>query len=88
MLRPCYLALRRAVTLANRPNKVIVLNEPDRALTERDIEEVLGVSVAATLDVHPDIARAVDAGLLTARPPRHALRSLHAIVRADEAVES
>jgi hypothetical protein len=78
VLRPCYLALRRAASLASRPTGVVAVMEPGRALGRREIEDVIGVKVAAEIDVQPTIARAVDAGLLSARLPRGLSRTLKA----------
>jgi hypothetical protein len=78
VLRPCYLALRRATALRLRPTGIVVLIEPGRALGRREIEDVIGVKVAAEIDVEPTIARAVDAGLLAARLPRGLSRTLKA----------
>lgn len=75
VLRPCYLALRRAM-VAPRPSGVILVCEPDRALSAADVEDVLGVRVVAEIPWDPTVARAVDAGLLVTRLPR---RLLHAI---------
>jgi hypothetical protein len=76
VLRPCYLALRRAVAAPFRPSGVVLVREPGRALTRRDVEAVLGVPVRAEVDLDPAIARAVDAGLLSARLPRGLERAL------------
>ncbi len=70
VLRPCYLALRRALAAPIRPSAVVLVDEPGRALTRRDIEEVMGVPVRAEIAYDPAIARAVDAGLLAGRVPR------------------
>jgi Flp pilus assembly CpaE family ATPase len=77
VVRPCYLALRRAANHPLRPDGVVLVTEPGRALTRADVEAVLGVPVLASVPVEPVIARAVDAGLLAARLPRplRALRS-------------
>lgn len=77
--RPCYLALRRAVRCATRPSGVIVVTEPGRALSQRDIEHSLGVPVEATVSFDPAVARAVDAGLLAVRLPRIASRELRRV---------
>ncbi len=80
VLRPCYLALRRAVA-APRPTAVVVVNEPGRSLSVRDIEDALGVPVATVIEWDPAIAHAVDTGLLRARVPRrlsYALRKVAA----------
>ena len=74
VIRPCYLALRRALVAPLRPSAAIVVVERGRTLTHRDVSEVLGVPVRAVLDWNDTVARAVDAGLLGSRVPR-ALRS-------------
>lgn len=76
--RPCYLALRRAVAMGVQPSGIVLVGEPGRALTARDVERSLGAPVVAELQYDPAVARAVDAGLLAARLPRslaHSLRS-------------
>jgi MinD-like ATPase involved in chromosome partitioning or flagellar assembly len=77
VIRPCFLALRRAVAAPVRPSGVVLVREPGRSLGRRDVEDALQVPVCAEVDLEPAIARAVDAGLLAARLPRslaHALR--------------
>jgi cellulose biosynthesis protein BcsQ len=76
VVRPCYLALRRAATAPLRPSGVVLVTEPGRALGRRDVEAVLGVDVRAEIALDPTVARAVDAGLLAARLPRPLERSL------------
>jgi hypothetical protein len=76
VLRPCYLALRRAEAAPIRPSGVILVNEQGRSLTRRDVEEVLGVPVRAEIPYEPAVARAVDAGLLATRVPRNLERLL------------
>jgi hypothetical protein len=83
VLRPCYLALRRAVAAPVRPSAVVLVREAGRALTRRDVEEVLGVPVRAEVDVDPAVARAVDAGLLAGRLPRSLAHSLRGLVCVD-----
>ncbi|HVM07847.1 MAG TPA: hypothetical protein VM345_05270 [Acidimicrobiales bacterium] len=70
VVRPCYLALRRAVASSLRPTGIVLVDEPGRALTALDIEEALDVPVLATVPHRPEIARAVDAGMLSGRLPR------------------
>ena len=76
VIRPCYLAVRRAVAVTPRPTGLIVLSEPGRALRRSDIESALGLPVAAELTIDPAVARAVDAGLLTTRLPAGAAGDL------------
>lgn len=87
VLRPCYLALRRAATSATRPDGVILLDELGRALTATDVEAALGAPVVATIEVHPQIARAIDAGLLIARPPQTALERLRLMTSTAAAIQ-
>jgi MinD-like ATPase involved in chromosome partitioning or flagellar assembly len=69
IIRPCYLALRRASVLATKPDGIIVITEPGRALGAHDVESVVGAPVLAEIPFDPAIARAVDAGLLAGRVP-------------------
>lgn len=78
VVRPCYLALRRAVSMGFRPSGVVVVNEPGRALEPSDIEHVVGVRVVATVQHDPAVGRAVDAGLLDSRLPATLRRALRA----------
>ena len=78
VIRPCYLALRRALAAPARPSGVVVVEEPRRSLDAVDIEDVLGVPVQAIVPWSADIARAVDAGLLGSRLPRPLAAALRA----------
>ena len=69
IIRPCYLALRRASLLTTKPHGIIVIAEPGRALGVHDVESVVGAPVLAEIPFDPAIARAVDAGLLAGRVP-------------------
>ncbi|HET7488806.1 MAG TPA: hypothetical protein VFJ85_12830 [Acidimicrobiales bacterium] len=71
VVRPCYLALRRALRagLAGTDGAVLVA-EPQRSLAAADVEDVLGLAVVATVAVTAEMARLLDAGLLAARTPR------------------
>lgn len=75
--RPCFLSLRRALALPLRPSEVVLLSEPGRALTRADVEDCVGAPVVAEVSVDPQVARAVDAGLLATRLPRGLARELH-----------
>jgi len=76
VIRPCYLALRRAVTAPLRPHGIVLVTEPGRALGRLDVEQVLAVPVRAEVPLDPAIARAVDAGLTAGRLPRLVERAL------------
>ena len=77
--RPCYLALRLAAASSVQPSGIVLIGEPGRALTARDIERAVGAPVVAELHYDPAVARAVDAGLLAARLPA---TLAHALTRA------
>ncbi len=74
--RACYLALRRAVSLPVRPSEVVLVAEAGRSLTRSDCERAIGAPVRATVAVEPEIARAVDAGMLRTRVPKGAIKAL------------
>ena len=74
--RPCFIAIRRAQHLHIRPTGIVLVDEPGRSLTSRDVENALGVAVAAEVRLDPAVARAVDAGLLIARLPKSLIISL------------
>jgi len=75
VVRPCYLAIRRALEFPVRPSGVVLVREDDRSLTAADIASALGVPVVATVLVDPRIARTVDAGMLGTRMPRPLARA-------------
>lgn len=76
VLRPCFLALRRAQQLPARPSGVVLVTEPGRALGPSDVEAVVDAPVVAVVRTDPAVARAVDAGLLGSRLPRSLARAL------------
>ena len=76
VLRPCYLALRRALAAPVRPDGIVLLSEPGRAISRTDVSDVLGRPVLAEIPIDPSIARAVDAGLLASRLPDGLARAL------------
>ena len=76
VVRPCYLALRRATAMSFRPSGVVVVNERGRALEPSDVEEILGVPVVAVVEHDLAVGRAVDAGLLGGRLPAALRRGL------------
>jgi MinD-like ATPase involved in chromosome partitioning or flagellar assembly len=71
VLRPCYLALRRAVHdgLLAATDGVVLVEEPGRALGSREVTEVLDLPVVAQVPLKAEVARAVDAGVLVTRMP-------------------
>jgi hypothetical protein len=77
--RPCYLSLRRAVRGRTRPTGIVLVAEPGRALSRRDVEHAVGAPVVTTVSLDPAVARAVDAGLLATRLPRPIGRELRRV---------
>ncbi|MBV9411223.1 MAG: hypothetical protein JO148_06480 [Acidimicrobiia bacterium] len=80
VLRPCYLALRRALKAPVEASGVVVVGEPQRSLQRADVEDVLGLRVRAAIPWKPAIATAVDAGLLARRLPQPLQRALDGLV--------
>jgi MinD superfamily P-loop ATPase len=79
VIRPCYLAMRRLITMRARPTGVIVVDEPGRNLRCIDLAQSIGVPVVAQLPFDPAVFNSVNAGLLAGRLPRslsHALRDI------------
>jgi hypothetical protein len=76
VVRPCYVALRRALRAPVRPSGIVLVTEPGRSLGRRDVEDVIGAPVRAEIELDPRVARAVDAGLLATRLPRGLHRAL------------
>lgn len=74
--RPCYLALRRFARLGEPCDAAILVGEPDRILTPHDVTSVLGVPIAARVNLDGDVARRVDAGVLISRPSESFVSSL------------
>jgi hypothetical protein len=68
---PCYLALRELVG-ADKPllGGLVLCAEAGRSLDRRDVEDIAGLPVLATVDVTPAVARTLDAGLAATRLAR------------------
>jgi hypothetical protein len=83
VIRGCYLALRRAVRidLAVRASGAVFVDEAGRSLGIRDVANVLGVPILATVGVRASTARAVDAGVLPARLPDALARPVREMLR-------
>lgn len=69
VLRACYLALRRVGTVP-RTTRVVLIEEPGRALGARDVAAAIGVEPWVCVTADPAVCRTVDAGLLATRRPR------------------
>jgi len=76
VIRPCYMALRRATQAPVRPSGIVVVQEPGRALTTADVQQVVQVPVLAEVVMDPAVARTVDAGMLAGRLPRSLAKAL------------
>ena len=78
VVRGCYLALRRGVRhrALELASGAVLIDEHGRSLGARDVEDVLGVPVMATIEARSSTARAVDAGVLPTRMPESLARLL------------
>jgi hypothetical protein len=79
--RACYLAMQRLHEVDLAPTEVALVREQERALGPTDVAAVAGVPVRTHVAVDPGIARAVDAGLLSARLPRKLARAVAGVRR-------
>lgn len=79
VVRPCYLAVRRAAAVPYTPDHVVLIRERLRALTAEDIERALALPVT-TIQHDPIIARAIDAGLLVTHAHRWLGRPLRQLI--------
>lgn len=68
VVRADYLHLRAASRLQHQLN-IVLVQEPDRVLGVKDIENVLG-PVQAVVKHTPVVQRTLDAGMLSSRPPK------------------
>lgn len=71
VLRPCYLAIRRARRSrhADMTSGVVLIEEPGRKISATEIESVLGIPVWSVIPWRAAIANTVDAGVLGTRLP-------------------
>jgi hypothetical protein len=74
--RSCFVALRHLQQAPVRASGVVLVSEPGRVLSRHDVEAAADAPVLAEIPLDPQVARRVDAGLLTGRLPRslHPLR--------------
>ncbi|MEZ5246516.1 MAG: hypothetical protein R2707_15560 [Acidimicrobiales bacterium] len=97
VIRACYLGVRRAVDAAGINTagintagidtaRIVLIEEPGRALSRRDIEAAVG-GVDIVLPWDPAVGRAVDAGLLASRIPR-SLRPLRRLLVPESTVRA
>lgn len=80
VIRPCYLALRRAIECRDTVDGVVLVTGGDRVLGKRDVEGVLGVPVVCEVPLDPDVARRVDSGLFNSRLPARLVTALDGLI--------
>jgi len=76
VMRPCFLALRRALEAPIRPSRVVLVDEPGHLLRPRHISGELGVPIGARVPWDIGVPRRVDGGLLARGLPRPLARAL------------
>ena len=69
IIRNCYLALRRAQCLPGPYDRIVVVEEPQRALSVRNVADALGADKIESIAWDQQIARAVDAGTIVSMLP-------------------
>lgn len=80
VIRPCYLALHRALQENVHVDGVVLVTGGGRVLKRRDVESVLRIPVVAEVPLDPDIARRVDSGLFRSRLPKSLVTALVPLV--------
>lgn len=81
--RGCYLALRRAVHSdgLKHIDGIVLVDEPGRALGRREVTDVLGKPIVATIPYKDTVCRAIDAGVLVHRLPEPLERAAKDIIK-------
>jgi MinD superfamily P-loop ATPase len=81
--RGCYLALRRAIHSEGRKHidGIVLIEEPGRALGRREVADVLGKPIVATIPYRDTVCRAIDAGVLVSRLPEPLERAAKDIIK-------
>ena len=69
VLRSCYLALSRAQRVNGPYDRVVLVEEPGRALRVRDVAAAVGSSSVERVPWDPRVGRAVDAGTIVSMLP-------------------
>ena len=69
VLRACYLALTRAQRVPGPYERVVLVEEPGRALRTRDVAAAVGASHVERAAWDPRVARSVDAGTIVSMLP-------------------
>ena len=69
VLRACYLALNRAQRVSGPYDRVVLVEEPGRALRVRDVAAAVGASQVERVAWDPRVARAIDAGTVVSMLP-------------------
>jgi hypothetical protein len=64
---PCYLGLRTITMTDVRADGIVLLMEPGRSLTRRDVSAVCDIPVVAEIAVTANVSRTIDAGLVVTR---------------------
>ena len=80
VVRPCYLALSRGQRVPGPYERVVVIQEPQRALRARDVAASLGAREVETVAWDPRVGRSVDAGTIVAMLPPPLRRGLDGVV--------
>jgi hypothetical protein len=77
VVRPCAMTLHRAQKASVQPSGLVLVDEPGRTFTPKDVEAAVGAPVLARVRTTDAVARTVDAGLLGDHVPRTLARDLH-----------
>jgi len=79
VLRPNYLALRRAHGLGVTPTGVVLVEESARSMSAAEVSELIGAPVLARVGIDDAITRVIDAGMTRRRLPRPFTKALSGV---------
>lgn len=80
VIRACYLALNRGQRVPGPYERIVLIEEPSRALRVRDVAAALGASSVERVAWDQRVARSVDAGTIVSMLPPPLRRGLDGIV--------
>ena len=69
VLRACYLALSRAQKVPGPYDRLVLVEEPGRALRSRDVAAAVGADSVERIPWDPRVARSVDSGTIVSMMP-------------------
>lgn len=82
VIKGCYISLNRASShpYSSSADSVIVLSEPGRTITSKQICDVLRIKCVIEIEARRDFAKCIDAGILIFRTPKNMIGAIDQFV--------